>query len=97
MPCWAKPDLAALKHRERAEAAPILELALPRLCVERAMHPSPQRRVTRGEHEAVLEAMQSHLAHHMLVSPVASVCSILRPRWLCATAPGESCRWPPWD
>lgn len=38
MPCRAKPDLTFLKHRERAEAAPLLEFELPELCVEGALH-----------------------------------------------------------
>lgn len=38
---WGKPDLAVLKRRERTEVAPLLEFALPGLCVERALYAEP--------------------------------------------------------
>ena len=61
MPNRQEGDLAHDHGRKRNDAAPILVLRLFHVRNQSAVHPSLFRRITRREHEDVLEKMQRRL------------------------------------
>ena len=61
MPCWPTCDLPLHARRARSAAAPLLGSACPQCPIKAQCTPSDYRRISRLEHETVLEAVQRRL------------------------------------
>src|SRR6476469_3843945 len=61
MPCGPTCHLPLHARRARPAAAPLLEQRLPAMPIKAQCTPSHYRRISRWEHEAVLEAVQRRL------------------------------------
>src|SRR5947199_1536326 len=61
LPRWRAAAISLYQRRGRQDAAALLDNRVPGLLAQTPVHDGPERRITRWEHEHLLEAVQERL------------------------------------